>query len=91
MTVIVGIGAIAMMELLATGTAVNAAGTEMTIAVNLANNVREIALGMAFADPQAPTQWTSRAASVAAYDNVTDLDGQTFSPPPDVRRQSIVG
>ena len=96
MTVIIGVGAIAMLELLATGTAVNGAGTEMTTAINLANNVHEISLGLAFADPQAPTQWASREADVAQYDNITDLDGQTFGlggqpGPLDVRRLPIAG
>jgi outer membrane murein-binding lipoprotein Lpp len=90
-TVIVGVGAIAMMELLVAGTASNAAGNQTTTAVNLANNVHEIALGMAFADPENKTAWTSREATVSAYDNVTDLDGQTFSPPLDVRRLPIPG
>jgi len=69
----------------------NGAGTEMTTAVNLANNIHEISLGLAFADPQAPTQWTSRESSVSAYDNITDLNDQTFSPPLDVCRQPIAG
>lgn len=88
-TVIVGVGVVGMLELLAAGTMVNGAGNEMTTAVNLANNIHEISLGLAFADPQAPTQWTAREASVANYDNITDLDGQTFSPPLDVCRQPI--
>lgn len=90
-TVIVGVGVGAMLELLAAGTMSNSAGNEMTTAVNLANNVHEISLGLAFADPQAPTQWTSRESTVAAYDNITDLDGQTFSPPLDVCRLPIAG
>lgn len=91
MTVLVGVGAVATLELLAAGTVSNANGNRMTTAVNLANNVHEIALGMSFADPQQPTVWTARESSVSAYDNITDLDGQTFSPPLDVRRQPIAG
>jgi hypothetical protein len=90
-TVIVGVGTVAVMELLAAGTMANGVGREMTTAVNLANNVHEITLGMPLADPDAPTVWVSREATPAAYDNVTDLDGQTFSPPLDVRRQPIPG
>ncbi|MDB5297358.1 MAG: Tfp pilus assembly protein PilV [Phycisphaerales bacterium] len=90
-TMIIGVGVIAMMELLAAGTVSNAASNQMTVAVNLANNVHEISLGLAYADPAAPTQWSTREATVAAYDDVADLDGQTFSPPLDVRRQPIAG
>ncbi|HEX8916118.1 MAG TPA: hypothetical protein VF796_27465, partial [Humisphaera sp.] len=85
-TVIVGVGCLAMMTLLAAGTQSNAAGNEITVAVNLANNIHEISYALAFADPQNPTQWVSRESSPTLYDNITDLDGQTFSPPLDVRR-----
>ena len=79
-TVIIGVGVVAMLELLAAGSVSNAEGTELTTAINLAENVREIALGMAFYDPQqnpkvAPRAWESKEATVKAYDNVTDLDG----------------
>ncbi|QOV90115.1 PilV family protein [Humisphaera borealis] len=88
-TVIVGIGAVAMLELLAAGTVVNANGNQMTTAVNLANNMREIALGLPFNDPEQPVTWATKEASVASYDDVLDLDGTSFSPPLDVRRQPI--
>ncbi len=58
-TVIVGVGAVAMLELLATGTNVNAAGNQMTTAVNLANNIHEVALGLDFNDPEQPTTWST--------------------------------
>jgi len=84
--VIVGFGVTAMMELLATGTMANASGTELTTAVNLAGNVREISLGLPFYDPQQPTQWSTKESTVAGYDNVLDLDNCSFSPPLDVNR-----
>ena len=40
-TVIVGIGVLALMELLASGTVSNVRGTEMTTGMNLAKNIRE--------------------------------------------------
>ena len=94
-TVVIGVGVVAMLQLLAAGTMSNGYATEMTTAVNLANNVREISLGMSFYDPdtaanQTP-QWSTRESSVATYDDVLDLDGQTFSPPLDVRRQPMTG
>ncbi|MDB5297355.1 MAG: hypothetical protein JWO31_3338 [Phycisphaerales bacterium] len=78
---VIGFGVVATLQLLAAGTVSNAAGNELTTAVQLANNVREISLGLAFYDPQSPTQWVSREATVAAYDNLLDLDGQAFDPP----------
>ncbi len=88
-TVIVGVGVVAMIQLMAAGTMSNSEGTELTTAINLANNVREISLGLPFADPQAPTTWATKESTVAAYDDVLDLDDCTFSPPLDVRRQPI--
>ena len=90
-TVIVSVGIAAMLQLLATGTVTNSEGTELTMAVNLANNVREMSLGMKFYDPQQPTVWNTKEATVAQWDNVMDLDGVVFSPPRDARRQPISG
>lgn len=49
-TVIIGVGVIALIELLATGTVSNVRGTEMTTGINLAKNVRELALQKTFAE-----------------------------------------
>lgn len=87
---LIGLGVLAMLELLAAGSVSNAYGTEMTTAVHLANNVHEISLGMAFVDPQNPLVWnTKEPGGITAYDNVMDLDGTSFSPPLDVRRQPM--
>ena len=97
-TVIIGIGVVGMLELLAAGTLSNTKGTELTTAINLANNIREVSLGMAFLDPQDPNTWNTKekvaltgAYDVKLYDNVLDLDGERFSPPIDVRREPIAG
>ena len=88
-TVIIGVGVVGMLELLAAGTMSNTKGTELTTAINLANNIREVTLGMQFVDPEQPTIWSTKEATTAAYDDVKDLDGCEFSPPLDVRRQPI--
>ncbi len=91
-TVIIGIGVVAMLQLLAAGTISNVAGTELTTAVNLANNIHEIANGLPFYDPTtgASTNWsTKESGGLANYDDVLDLDGESFSPPVDVRRSSM--
>ena len=83
-TVIIGLGVVGMLELLAAGTVSNSEGTELTTAINLANNVREMSLGLAYYDPQSdpastdPTKqpvWNSKEATVLLYDNIHDLDG----------------
>jgi Tfp pilus assembly protein PilV len=47
-TVIIGLGVVAMLELLARGTMVNVHGTEITTAMNLAKNIRERTLQAPF-------------------------------------------
>jgi type II secretory pathway pseudopilin PulG len=87
--VIVGVATLAVVELLAVGSMSNAEGGEQTTAMNLAANIREISLGLAFQDPEQPTEWKTREASVAAYDDLKDLDGAVFQPPLDVKRRPI--
>jgi prepilin-type N-terminal cleavage/methylation domain-containing protein len=92
-TVIIGIGVVGMLQLLAVGTLSNSKGTELTTAINLANNIREISLGMQFADPTPgeSTTWNTKEATVLDYDDIKDLDGCQFSPPLDVNRKPITG
>ena len=90
-TVIIGVGCIGMLQLLATGTVTNHEGTELTMAINLASSIREMSLGMAYYDPQQPTVWNTREATVAAWDNIMDLDGAAFNPPIDARRNPLTG
>jgi hypothetical protein len=49
-TMIVGVGLVAMLQLLAAGTSANLEGNEMTTGVNLAKSVRELTLKMTFND-----------------------------------------
>lgn len=94
-TAIIGFGVVGMLQLLAAGTRTNSEGAALTVAVNLTNNIREISLGMAYRDPQLPNQWSAREGignpnvDAPLYDNITDLDTVTFSPPLDVRRSPI--
>jgi Tfp pilus assembly protein PilV len=88
-TVVIGTGVLGMLELLAAGTQSNSAGNELTTAVNLAGNVREIATGLAFQDSTFPNQWNTKEATVAAYDDIKDLDGCTFQPPLDAGRLPV--
>ena len=80
-TVIIGVGVVAMLQLLAAGTVSNSEGTELTTAINLANNVREMSLGLAYYDPtdmakEPPVYaWNTKEATVKEYDNIMDLDG----------------
>jgi hypothetical protein len=89
-TSIVGFGVVSMLQLLAAGTVCNSEGTELTTALNLAKNIREMSLGLAVADPTNPTHWGAETGeTLATYDDIDDYSGQTFSPPIDARRNSL--
>lgn len=90
-TSIVGIGVVAMLQLLAAGTASNSAGAEMTTALNLAKGIREMSLGLAFSDETTPTNWGPDAGetNVGLYDDIDDLDGAVFNPPIDALRLTL--
>ncbi len=89
--IIVGVGTVAVLQLLATGTMSNAESSELTTGLNLANDIREMSRGLSFADPTTPTNWgvETGESTVASYDDLDDLDGATFSPPVDARRQTL--
>jgi prepilin-type N-terminal cleavage/methylation domain-containing protein len=79
--VIVSVAITAFCELLAAGTMANISGNELTTAVNQANTIHEIAVGLSskqLTEPQpGPRQ------------DVWDLNGKTFSPPIDAARRPI--
>ena len=89
-TCIIGVGVAAMLQLLAAGSVSNASGAELTTGINLAKNIRELTLGLAFADPTTPTHWGSESGeSLTTFNDLDDFDGTSFSPPIDARRQSL--
>lgn len=87
--VIVGTGVMALLQLLAAGSMVNASGTGLTTAVNLANNIHEITIGMPFQKPGNPSSLTKDSGGPTAYTYLWDMNGDTYSPPLDVRRNPI--
>jgi len=89
-TCIIGVGVLAMLQLLAAGTLSNASGAELTTGINLAKNVREMMFGLRFADPTTPTHWGAETGeNLASYDDLDDFDGLAFSPPIDARRRTL--
>ena len=89
-TIIVGTGVVAVMQLLAAGSMSSRQSQSLTTAVHLANQIHELTLGLAFADPTDPSHWgPTNGQTLATYNDVTDLDGQTYSPPIDARRQTL--
>ena len=90
--VIIGMGVVALLELLTAGTMSTGAGTELTTAVNLANNIHEISTYLPFNDvTNGGSTSTKEAGGPSSYNDIWDLNGDTYSPPLDVRRQPISG
>lgn len=91
-TAIIGIGVVSMLQLLAVGTVSNADSNALTTGLNLANNIREMAQGLKFVASPTTTWWgPGGTETLATYDDLDDLDGRTFSPPIDARRQQLTG
>jgi hypothetical protein len=91
-TVIIGVGCVAMLQLLSAGTVATRDGTELTMGMNLAGNVRECLMGVSFADPTVTDNWGPEAGeTLLTYDDLDDFDGKTFSPPIDARRHPLDG
>jgi prepilin-type N-terminal cleavage/methylation domain-containing protein len=97
-TSIIGIGVVAMLQLLAAGTVSNGDGAEATTAMNLAKNIRELAMGLKFADPSLTYKWDPNnpvkfglepGETLQTCDDMDDLDGQVICPPIDARRMSL--
>lgn len=87
--VIIGVGVGAMMQLLAAGTQSNLASNELTTAINLANNIREVAAQLAYTDPGNPTSASTKETSPLGYNDIWDLNGGAFSPPLDCSASPI--
>lgn len=88
-TVIIGVGVLAMMQLLAAGTMSNIESTELTTGLNLANNIRELTQSLKYAESDTTTHWgleIDQGETKFTADDLDDLDGQSFSPPIDARR-----
>ena len=88
--VIIGVALAAVLQLLAAGTQSNLAGKEMSTALNLSNNIREIASSLAYQDPNNPTSPNTRGSSPpTAYNDIWDLNTGDFNPPLDCSAQTI--
>ncbi len=74
-TVIVGVGTVAMIQLLAAGSVANGQSHELTTGMNLANNVREMTQSMSFQQVLALNGKTWTTAVDAMQQPITSLDG----------------
>ena len=90
-TVICGVGTVAVLQLMAAGTVSSRAAYDQTTGMNLVKNIREMTWAMSFCDALNPTHFgrESGETSLPYYDDLDDLNGLTFSPPIDARRKVL--
>jgi len=88
----VGLGVVALMGSMQAGTQINSAGRDMTVAVYLADEIREWTMKLAFEDPDGDegSVVLADASDVGGpFDDVNDLYGQSLDPPVDARGQPM--
>jgi hypothetical protein len=92
-TIIVGLGVVSLCDLMAKGTVSNINAAQLTTGANLARNIREMSLELAFQDPNTPSQWGldsgETAGNPSSWNDINDLDALTISPPIDSQRNTI--
>ena len=87
--VIIALAVAGMLQLLAAGTQSNLAASELTIGVNLTNNIREIASNLPYQDPTNPNSVNTTHGSISSATDIWGLNGANQSPPVDCRGQTI--
>ena len=92
-SMLVGLAIAALVVANGTFTMANYAGADLTTAEFLIEQIREMTAMLSVMDPSTmtPPQFgvETDEASVAAYDDVDDFDGVTFSPPIDAARMPL--
>jgi type II secretory pathway pseudopilin PulG len=88
---LVGLAIASLMGANTSFTRSNGAGAELSTAEFLLEQVKELTATLPVSDPQATT-WTTfgpEEALLAAYDDLDDFDGASFSPPISAGRASL--
>src|SRR5687767_14227459 len=90
-TIIIGVGLLALMQLMGSLTAQNATAHQMTTARLLATNVHEAMAGLTFSDPAYSNTYfgPEPGETLPHYNDTDDFDGRTFSPPIDATRAVV--
>jgi len=87
---LVGLAIASLMGASLSYTRANAMGTELSTAEFLIEQIREMSMLLPVIDPEtATTTFGPEEALLADWDDLDDLDGATFSPPIDAKRQTL--
>jgi hypothetical protein len=90
-TLIVGLAVVAISQLILSVTQENFYAQKTTTALTLANNVRELLIGLPFNDPAFGTHLgpNTGQATIGLFNDVEDFNGYATCPPIDANRQPI--
>lgn len=89
-TILIGIAITALLMSSSTLTTANGAGTDLTTAEFLIEQIRELTTLLPVIDPQTgTTTFGPEEASLASYDDLDDFDGANFCPPIDANRSVL--
>ncbi|MBN2270335.1 MAG: prepilin-type N-terminal cleavage/methylation domain-containing protein [Sedimentisphaerales bacterium] len=87
---LVGLAIAALLGANAAFTRANGAGTDLSTAEFLLEQIKELTATLAVIDPQTETTtFGPEEATVAAYDDLDDFDGAVFSPPISAHRTTL--
>ena len=88
--VLIGLAIAALLGANGALTRVNGAGVDLTTSEFLVEQIRELTAVLPVVDPVTGTAtFGPEEATLAAYDDVDDFDGRTFSPPIDAGRNPL--
>jgi len=88
--ILVGLAITALVVANSSFTIANSAGTNLTTAEFIIEQIRELTTLLPVVDPQTPTAtFGPEEASLAGYDDLDDFDGASFSPPINSNRELL--
>jgi len=88
--ILVGLAIASLVAANSSFTKANGAGTNLSTAEFLIEQIRELTTLLAVVDPQTTTStFGPEEAALAAYDDLDDFDGANFSPPINADRETL--
>ena len=88
--ILVGVAIVSLMAASRSFTKINSAGTNLSTAEFLVEQIRELTTQLPVLDPENGTStFGPEEATLAAYDDLDDFDGAVFSPPINANRQTL--